>query len=213
MRRALCVAVMVIAVCATPGSSWAAPPTLQGVAFDQATKTLAVTWSLPAGEQGKVLEATPSDLVDADGYFVNGQHNGHRGDDVIYELLDPNASSWTQQYPNITSGYTYFVHVGVVDTNCVPPCQVQWSAIGTFEVNQPAAPPPPPAPKCKVPAVIGKTLTQAKARIRAAHCAVGRVKRIRSKKRNGTVTRESPSAGKMLAAGSKVNLWVSRGKR
>jgi len=158
-----------------------------------------------------VLEAIPNTALDAFGYFVFGGHNGRHGDDIIYELLDPNATTWTHQYPNLTPEH-YYLHVGVVETNCVPPCAVQWSALGEFDVQQPA-PPPPPAPKCNVPAVAGKTLSRAKAKIRAAHCAVGRVKRIRSRKKSGTVIRESPSPGKILAAGSKVNLWVSRGKR
>jgi beta-lactam-binding protein with PASTA domain len=63
-----------------------------------------------------------------------------------------------------------------------------------------------------VPAVVGKPLAKAKAKIRASHCSVGKVTRVRSRKK-GNVVRQSPAARKTLAAGSKVKLWVSRGRR
>jgi beta-lactam-binding protein with PASTA domain len=66
-------------------------------------------------------------------------------------------------------------------------------------------------PKCKVPRVIGKGLTKARTAIRAANCSVGRVRRVQSKRTRGHVVRQSPLAGRRLAVGSKVNLFVSRG--
>jgi PASTA domain len=77
----------------------------------------------------------------------------------------------------------------------------------------PPPPPPPPVTKCHVPKVVGKTLARAKTKIRAAHCSVGRVTKVRSQKKKGTVVKQRPAAGKTLAAGSKVRLWVSRGRR
>ena len=67
--------------------------------------------------------------------------------------------------------------------------------------------------KCHVPAVVAKGLAAAKAKIRAAHCSVGKVRQVRSKKKKGRVVKQSPAARKVLAAHAKVNLWVSRGRR
>jgi Invasin, domain 3/PASTA domain/Bacterial Ig-like domain (group 1) len=68
--------------------------------------------------------------------------------------------------------------------------------------------------QCVVPRLRGKTLTAAKEALRGAHCGVGMVKSIRSAKvAAGRVLAQSPAAGRMLAAGSKVKLTVSRGRR
>jgi beta-lactam-binding protein with PASTA domain len=64
-----------------------------------------------------------------------------------------------------------------------------------------------------VPKLVGKGLARAKAKIRAAHCSVGKITRVRSKKKKGIVVKQRPLAGRTLAAGSKVKLWVSRGRR
>jgi hypothetical protein len=211
MRKVLFVAATVAAVCATiPGASTAAPPVLQGVTFDQTTKTLSVTWSLPSGVESRVLEASMNSAVDAEGYFVVGAHHGYHGDDIISELPDKSATAWVHDYPNIVPGQ-YYVHVGALDTTCST-CSIEWTALGTFTAEQPP-PPPPPVTKCHVPAVVGKTLAKAKTKIRAAHCSVGKVTRIRSKKKKGNVVKQSPAARKVLPAGSKVKLWVSHGKR
>jgi hypothetical protein len=67
---------------------------------------------------------------------------------------------------------------------------------------------------CVVPNVKGKLLVTAKRRITGAHCRVGRVTRAKSKTvAKGKVISQSPRLGKRLAAGAKVNLVVSRGKR
>jgi beta-lactam-binding protein with PASTA domain len=57
--------------------------------------------------------------------------------------------------------------------------------------------------------VIGLTLSRAKAKIRAKHCSVGRIRRARSQ-RVGRVIGQSPKPGKVKAAGFKVNLVVGR---
>ena len=66
-------------------------------------------------------------------------------------------------------------------------------------------------PKCKVPRVIGKGLPKARRSIRAAHCSVGRVRYLRSKRAKGRIVRQTPGAGRTLAVGTRVNLVVSRG--
>ena len=86
-------------------------------------------------------------------------------------------------------------------------CDVHPTITASFTVSTNA----PPAPKCKVPRVIGKGLSKARRSIRAAHCSVGRVRYIRSKRVRGRVVRQSPGAGRTLAVGARVNLVVSRG--
>jgi hypothetical protein len=67
---------------------------------------------------------------------------------------------------------------------------------------------------CVVPKVKGKTLRAAKRAIRKAHCSVGKVTRAFSARvKKGRVISQKPKPGKKLAAGSKVKLKVSKGKR
>lgn len=72
-------------------------------------------------------------------------------------------------------------------------------------------PPPPPPVKCVVPKVKHETLTGAKRAIKKAHCAVGRVTRVKSTKKNkGRVIAQKPKPGKHLRKGAKVALKVGR---
>lgn len=73
---------------------------------------------------------------------------------------------------------------------------------------------PPPPPACVVPKLAGKTLGRARRALRAANCTVGNVRRPKHRqgKRLGQLVVKSskPSAGTVLAAGSKVNLRLGR---
>jgi PASTA domain len=71
------------------------------------------------------------------------------------------------------------------------------------------APPPPPPVRCRVPKVVGLKLATARTRISRAHCRVGRIHRVHSK-RVGRVLRQSPRAGAVKARGTKVSLTVGR---
>lgn len=72
-----------------------------------------------------------------------------------------------------------------------------------------AAPPP-----CKVPNVRGKKLAAAKARIKRARCAVGKVTRKPSKRvTKGRVLSQRPRAGVSVPSATKVSLVVSKGRR
>jgi hypothetical protein len=79
----------------------------------------------------------------------------------------------------------------------------------------PPAPPTPPPPtakeSCIVPRLRGRTLTKAKVLLARAHCAVGKVARVRSRVKRGVVLSQSPRAGLRRARGAKVALRVSRG--
>jgi hypothetical protein len=61
---------------------------------------------------------------------------------------------------------------------------------------------------CQVPRLTGKTLKVAKARLKAAGCALGRIKG----KRRGKVkvVKQSPKAGALVAPGTKVNVKLRR---
>jgi hypothetical protein len=67
-------------------------------------------------------------------------------------------------------------------------------------------------PHCTVPAVRGVRLAIAKRKIAGARCVVGLVARKRSSVKRGRVISATPRAGTQLAAGSQVDLLVSRGR-
>jgi eukaryotic-like serine/threonine-protein kinase len=71
-----------------------------------------------------------------------------------------------------------------------------------------------PARACVVPNVKRKTAAAARRAIRRAGCTVGRVRRSHSTSmRSGRVVSQSPRAGARRAAGAKVALVLSKGKR
>jgi uncharacterized delta-60 repeat protein len=71
-----------------------------------------------------------------------------------------------------------------------------------------------PSPLCIVPKVKGKTLKAAKRAITKSHCLVGKVTRTYSAKvKKSRVISQKPKPGRKLAAGSKVKLTLSKGKR
>jgi hypothetical protein len=94
-------------------------------------------------------------------------------------------------------------------------------------VPDPATPDPGPAPpattsppkqpaifKCVIPSLKNLTLASAKTRLKAARCALGTVKRAKSRRiKAGRVIAQGRKAGTKLAAGTKVTVTVSRGRR
>jgi hypothetical protein len=66
--------------------------------------------------------------------------------------------------------------------------------------------------KCTVPRVTGKTLSAAKAAIRAGHCRPGKISRVYSSLKKGRVLSQNPRAGTRLRAGTAVALTISRGR-
>lgn len=66
--------------------------------------------------------------------------------------------------------------------------------------------------RCKVPRVKGMKLSAAEKALRRAHCKVGKVKHVISRKiGRGRVMSSTPQAGRHRPAGSKVQLFVSKG--
>jgi hypothetical protein len=69
-------------------------------------------------------------------------------------------------------------------------------------------------PKCVVPKVVGLRLAKARARIRKAHCRVGKVtKRFSARKKKGRVLAQRPKPRRTLKSGAKVNLVVGKGPK
>ncbi len=91
--------------------------------------------------------------------------------------------------------------------------QVQIAVVYTPPPPAPHAGPPPPAARCKVPKTKGMKLTVAEKAIRKAHCKVGKVKWVKSRKmRHGRVMSTTPRPGHVLSSGSKIELFVSKGR-
>ena len=64
---------------------------------------------------------------------------------------------------------------------------------------------------CTVPAVLGKTFTAARTVMVRAHCRVGTLRRVASRKKRDTVLAVTPRPGTRLLKGARVGLTVSRG--
>jgi hypothetical protein len=64
---------------------------------------------------------------------------------------------------------------------------------------------------CVVPNVVGKPIRAAKKSLNAAHCGLGKITNAYSTLQTGRVTAQRPKPGRVLSAGSKVALTVSRG--
>jgi hypothetical protein len=119
----------------------------------------------------------------------------------------PVASSgaWTAQVP-LSPGTNTITAVATDGAGATAQAQV------AVVYNAPPPPPPPPV-KCKVPRTKGMKLAAAERALRQAHCKVGKVKHVKSKSiRSGRIKSTSPSAGKILRADTKIELFVSKGR-
>lgn len=72
-----------------------------------------------------------------------------------------------------------------------------------------SAPAPQAVPRCVVPKLKGKSLKRSTRLLRRAGCRVGRVKRVKSKKRPGTVVRQRVAAGTRLPRGARIGVSVA----
>jgi hypothetical protein len=141
LRTAVVAAIAAGLLTLTPAAE-AAPPVLQSVSFDNATKVLTVSWSLPPGVESSVLEANTNPALDSDGYFLFGPNDGYYGPNIIFELPDRASTSWVHSYPDLPPGL-YYVHVGGFDSTCLS-CPIrEWTSVGTFTVPAPRKNKPP----------------------------------------------------------------------
>jgi hypothetical protein len=67
-----------------------------------------------------------------------------------------------------------------------------------------------PSTDCVVPRVIGMQLGQARKRLRRANCAVGRVRRVKSRRGIGRVVAQKPRRGEVRRPRYPVSLVVGR---
>lgn len=66
---------------------------------------------------------------------------------------------------------------------------------------------------CRVPRLTGRTLKAARATLARSRCRLGKVARVRSRRKAGVVIGQSPRPGTRLRAGGRVNVRVSLGRR
>jgi hypothetical protein len=116
---------------------------------------------------------------------------------------------------------SYRVTVSATDAAGNTASQSATVAVGAAPAAGGPAPAPAPRPsppaarraaatRCRVPSLTNLTATRAKAKLRTAHCALGRVTTPRKyRKRRGLVVRaQSRRAGTTAAAGTKVNVTL-----
>ena len=69
------------------------------------------------------------------------------------------------------------------------------------------------APRCVVPKMRAMSLTAVKAALAAAHCTLGSVEHHYNALAKGELTEQDQHQGTILAAGTKVDVWLSMGHR
>jgi subtilisin family serine protease len=93
----------------------------------------------------------------------------------------------------------------------LPPGTVEEAEAAIRAANPPAAVAVPPKPACKVPSLAGKSLGQAKAKLAAAHCTLGKVTKPKAKrghKLSSLVVRSSNPAPGSSSSSGKVDLTL-----
>jgi len=93
--------------------------------------------------------------------------------------------------------------------NCRVTMNEARNVTATFSKN-----PSPPAPKCHVPRLKGKTLKRARSALFAHNCSLGKLRKPKGKGKGRLVVRSSkPGAGAVRAAGTRVTLKLVRKKK
>jgi hypothetical protein len=119
----------------------------------------------------------------------------------------------------VTGVNVHLTGAGVCTITAWQPGDSNWSAAPplsrSFSIASQAPPPPPPAPaRCKVPRLVGESLAKAKALIKKRRCRVGKVTHAYSRvRKRGVVVAQSRRPGRIVPAGSKIRLVVSRGAK
>jgi hypothetical protein len=90
-------------------------------------------------------------------------------------------------------------------TATTPPADTGTSAPTTFDSRRVPI-------RCVVPRLRGLTLKQAKAKLKKAHCSLGKVTKKSSSKRKGLVIAQKPKAGTRGRFGLHVAVVLSRGR-
>ena len=138
----------------------------------------------------------PVTLKDGEGPYYKTRGGLNRWGDYSGAQVDPSddLSLWTvQEYPRIPTGRG----------DGSGRWATWWGRVG-------GGPPLIPA-HCVVPRVVGQSLRKAWQRVVAAHCRLGKLRRVRAAKRGqGRVLRQSPPAGQQRRSDAPVNVTVGR---
>ena len=133
-----------------------------------------------------------------------------RGDRPIALFVTETAGRWGTGVQAV-AGPTVSYDPSLTTVSCSS--AQRCSAAGGYESDQGVLFNSSATPSCLVPGLKGKTLAAAKRSIKAGHCAVGRIKRVASRKiESGRVISQNPKPGLSLKHGAKVDLVVSTGK-
>lgn len=122
------------------------------------------------------------------------------------------AFRWLRNGTAISSATSSTYRLAASDVGRAVQCQVSATNAGGTTVAESA--PRVVAQACIVPSLRGATLAAGRRRLARAHCALGKVTRaFSSSVRAGRVIRSSPAAKTNRAAGAKVGVQVSKGRR
>lgn len=182
------------------GSDWAWDPTSVGVnLWDGNWHYIAVTY-------------TPSNSASASDYvgYVDGHDVGSPDARPFGNAVPDIAASPITLGQGCSAGGCYWLPLdaGLAEVAVYPTALTtqRIDAHYAAATTQPAA--------CDVPNVKGKTLAAAKSALGKAHCGTGTVTEKYSKTvKKGRVISQKPAAGQQLAAGTKVDLTVSKGRK
>jgi hypothetical protein len=169
---------------------------LIGFSEFQSTDYVDAAYAYRAGTDPPNTIREPVTLKDGEGPYSKTRGGFNRWGDYSGTQVDPSddLSLWTiQEYPRIPKGRA----------DGTGRWGTWWGRVGG---GPPLAP-----PQCRVPKVVGKSLTNAWRQVAASHCRLGQVRRVRSSKwRHGHVLRQSPPAGGLFRSDKKVKLTVGR---
>ena len=165
----------------------------------------------PVGSTIKVIWAIPSPFVG----FVTGDDPNSWCNVSIEGDLDYSDSQQTvplsvfDRKGPVTLSYTSSRHL--TKDNLGHPADIHYDWTYSITFRRIPSHGAPPGGGCRVPKLVGKTLTAAKQALRKTHCKLGKVVQVPSRAKKDMVLAQHPLPGANLPAGSKVDLYVSRG--
>jgi PASTA domain len=168
---------------------------IQGVRFRQVSDQLIAVEYLGRGNADWKIEAVPASAADGaavpTSIRLSGNENGFVVTMIVHHRAgNPAAGGAPFIYPIKGSGGEGGYFTGAVEVKPTP-------------AAEPIA--PAPLPPCKVPSLHALSLKAAKARLRAAHCAIGTVRLAASTTaRTGKVMKQFRAAGTNLPADAPV---------
>jgi len=123
------------------------------------------------------------------------------------------AFAWLRNGSPVASGRIYTPARG--DAGHALQCRVTATNAGgsTAATSAPVVVTGAQPASCVVPTLRGRTIARAKTLLAGAGCKLGIVKRVHAKVKHGRVVRSTPRAHKVLSAGTRVSVVVSRGPR